>query len=228
MLQTAGQILLVDADDTLWENEAYFRQVFEQFLDIMGTRGHLRADTLDALQSVERERCVKYGYGSRNFARSMDETVRRMEGETPSKLMQEIDALVQWILDHPVEPFPGVAETLEDLASRHRMLLVTKGAHQEQNDKVERSGFARWFMGLEILFEKNAERYREIVARNSLDSSITWMVGNSPKSDINMAMAAGLRAVFIPHRTVWDLERQPFIREPDLVLTRFSDLRLHF
>ena len=83
-------------------------------------------------------------------------------------------------------------------------------------------------MGLEILFEKNAERYREIVARNSLDSSITWMVGNSPKSDINMAMAAGLRAVFIPHRTVWDLERQPFIREPDLVLTRFSDLRLHF
>ncbi|NRA95663.1 MAG: HAD family hydrolase [Planctomycetes bacterium] len=228
MHQTAGQVLLVDADDTLWENEAYFRQVFEQFLDIMEARGHLRSDALDALQSVERERCVKHGYGSRNFARSMDETVRQMEGETPSKLMQEIDALVQWILDHPVEPFPGVAETLEDLASRHRMLLVTKGAHQEQNDKVERSGFARWFIGVEILFEKNAEHYREIVARNSLDSSITWMIGNSPKSDINMAMAAGLRTVFIPHRTIWGLERQPFTREPDLVLTQFSDLRLHF
>lgn len=228
MRQPAGQILLVDADDTLWENEAYFRQVFGQFLDIMEARGHLRTDAMDELRSVERERCIEHGYGSRNFACSMEETVLRMEGETPSALTQEIGALVQWILDHPVEPFSGVEETLKDLAARHRMLLVTKGALQEQNDKIERSGFARWFVGVEILFEKSAERYGEIVGRHRFDPSLTWMIGNSPKSDINMAMAAGLRAVFIPHRTVWEPERQPFIREPDLVLERFSDLRLHF
>ena len=228
MRQAPGQILLIDADDTLWENEAYFRRVFEQFLNIMETRGHLRPNALEQLRSVERERCAIHGYGSKNFARSMDEVVRRMEGKTPPGLMSQIDSLVQWILDHPVEPFPDVAATLGELAARHRMLMVTKGAHQEQSDKVERSGFAPWFEAVEILFEKSADRYREIVARHGLDPSITWMIGNSPKSDINMAMAAGIKAVFIPHRTIWELERQPFIREPDFTLSRFSDLQRHF
>lgn len=228
MRQDPGQILLVDADDTLWENESYFRQVFEQFLDLMEARGHVRSEALELLQRVERERCSQFGYGSRNFARSMGETVRRLEGSTPDDLQQQIDLMVQWILDHPVEPFPQVASTLEHLAARHRMLLVTKGAHEEQSDKIQRSGFRRWFESVEILAEKDVARYRDIVTRHALDPLITWMIGNSPKSDINMAMEAGLRSVFIPHRTIWELERQPFSREPDLSLTRFRELRDHF
>jgi putative hydrolase of the HAD superfamily len=228
MRQDSGQILLVDADDTLWENEACFRRVFAQFLDLMEGRGHRRMTALDELRRVERERCGKHGYGALNFARSMAETVDRLEGSAPSELRTEIDAMVQWILDHPIEPFPLVAETLEYLASRHRLLLVTKGALREQTDKIARSGLSCWFEAVEVLPEKDTGRYTDIVLRHDLDRTVTWMIGNSPKSDINMATAAGLRTVFIPHRTIWELECEPLTRAPDLELTRFHELRHHF
>ena len=226
--QPPGQILLIDADDTLWENESYFRRVFTQFLDIMEDRGWPREDALRELRAVEFQRCQRYGYGSLNFAESMKQVVLVMEGEPCSELSDRIDAMVQWILDHPVLPFDVVEHALDELASRHRLLLVTKGAYAEQNDKVERSGFRRFFSAVEILEEKDEKRYRGIVTRHELDPERTWMIGNSPKSDINMAMAAGVKAIFIPHRTIWELEQQPFIRPPDRELERFTELLDHF
>ena len=121
-----GQILLIDADDTLWENESYFRRVFDQFLDLMEERGWLREDALRELKTVERQRCRRFGYGSLNFAQSMKQVVLVMEGEPCAELSARIDAMVQWILDHPVIPFDGVEHTLEELSGRHRLLLVTR------------------------------------------------------------------------------------------------------
>jgi len=39
-----------------------------------------------------------------------------------------------------------------------------------------------------------------------LDRAVTFMIGNSPRSDINPALKAGLGAVFIPHPETWEHE----------------------
>ena len=110
---------------------------------------------------------------------------------------------------------PTVAETLGELATRHRLILVTKGNHAEQADKLARSGLASFFNAVEIVPEKDPETYRTIIARHELVPHSGWMIGNSPKSDINPALAAGLHAVFLFHKDTWALEHAEIDGAPE-------------
>ena len=229
MRELPGQTLLIDADDTLWENEAHFRAVWGWFLDEMELRGHTRERSLDTLRRIERERCARFGYGALNFALSIVDAVTAMEGATcPADFDAAIHAQKDGILAHPVEPFPRVDETLTELGTRHRLILVTKGAQDEQSDKVRRSGVAHHFEAVEVVKEKDVAHYEEVIAKHQVDLATGWMIGNSPKSDINRARAAGLQTVFIPHRTIWELEREPFPEPPGYTLRRFHQLLDHF
>ena len=126
----------------------------------------------------------------------------------------------------------GVAETLSELGQRHRLILVTKGNHEEQHDKLERSGLRGHFTAVEVPSEKDEGMYRALAARHALDPATTWMIGNSPRSDVNPALAAGLNAVFIPHDFTWVLEHEvvnaPAEGERLLELERFTDLLRYF
>jgi putative hydrolase of the HAD superfamily len=129
-----------------------------------------------------------------------------------------------------MEVIAGVPETLEYLSSRHDLTLFTKGHPEEQKLKIDRSGLGRFFGHAAIVKEKDRAAYSRLVEDRGLDPARTWMVGNSPKSDINPAMEAGLNAVFVPHAHTWVLERQE-IRPGSgrlLVLEQFAELREYF
>ena len=111
-------------------------------------------------------------------------------------------------MDHPIEFLPDVPQTLQYLSTRHRLILVTKGAIEEQSGKIERSGLKEYFEATEIVAEKNSEVYDSLVEKHRLSRNSTWMIGNSPRSDINPALAAGLHAVFVPHGDTWILEHE--------------------
>jgi putative hydrolase of the HAD superfamily len=136
------------------------------------------------------------------------------------------------IEDHPIEFIAEVPETLAYLSRRHRLILVTKGALAEQSGKVERSGVRRHFTAVEIVPEKNAAVYSSLADKYELKHDSTWMVGNSPKSDINPALIAGLHAVFVPHGDTWILEHEELNAAPPnqklLIVGKFAELREHF
>src|SRR5262249_42839330 len=140
--------------------------------------------------------------------------------------------ITRTIAEHPIEFRPQVLETIEYLAARHRLILMTKGAIVEQSGKVERSGLKKHFSAIEIVAEKDPPTYRSIVAKYQLDCSASWMIGNSPKSDINPALAAGLNAVLVPHDFTWILEHEPVAEaQPPcrlLMVESFAGLREHF
>jgi putative hydrolase of the HAD superfamily len=125
---------------------------------------------------------------------------------------ERIEGFVRSVAEQEIELLPGVAETLAELATRHRLILMTKGNHAEQADKLARSGLARHFSAVEIVPEKDPATYREVLHRHALAPRAgcapqsNWMIGNSPKSDINPALSAGLNAVFLFHRDTWVLE----------------------
>jgi putative hydrolase of the HAD superfamily len=222
------QILLCDADDTLWENNVYFLDALVAFLDAIEKEGGVRATAERTLREVEAARTKSHGYGSANFAASLVETWRRLFGPPPPERVRALQSLGRAIFEHPIELLPGVRETLLALRDRHALYVVTKGDPEEQAGKVRRSGLSDFFRGVEILPEKDVERYRELVARLGLEPGRTWMIGNSPKSDMNPALAAGLRTVFIPHRTIWEFEKAELLREPDLACARFDELLSRF
>jgi putative hydrolase of the HAD superfamily len=227
------QNLLIDADDTLWENNIYFERAIARFISFLNHHEFSPEQVRGVLNDVERECIVKHGYGLHSFAHALVDTFERLSlAPVPSELHAQINSFAHTIADHPIEVLPAVVETLEYLSARHRLILVTKGAIAEQTGKIERSGLKQYFAATEIVAEKDAAAYHTIVENYELARDSTWMIGNSPKSDINPALAAGLHAVFVPHGNTWILEHDELdaARPPQrlLIMGRFAELREHF
>lgn len=220
--------LLIDADDTLWENNIYFEQAIHGFITFLDHSRFSHAEVRTVLDEMER----LMGYGSANFTRSLVETYRRLaEKDVREEDIQQVRAFGEQIRTHPMQLLDGVEETLTYLSPRHPLVLLTKGDLEEQKLKVERSGIEAYFKQVVIVPEKNTATYHEIVGELQADPQRTWMIGNSPRSDINPALAAGLNAVFIPHPHTWHLEHEEVENTGDgrvLTLSTFAELRNHF
>jgi len=230
----APQNLLIDADDTLWENNIYFERTIAGFIERLNHQHMSPQEVRLFLNEVERETILERGYGSHSFAHSLVKCFERLaEKPITPELHEFIWGFAHRVSTADLELIGGVPETLEYLNNRgHHLVVMTKGSITEQAGKVERSGLREYFAAVEIVAEKNAPTYKEIVAKYEFEPRVTWMVGNSPKSDINPALAAGINAVFVPHDNTWILEHETVNAVPDgmrlLQLEKFTDMQRHF
>ena len=227
------QTLLIDADDTLWENMIHFEQAIADFISHLDHQSHTAEEVRNHLNEVERETIKAHGYGLKNFQRSLICCFEQLTGgEISEQNRQTIGLFVRSVADREIELLPGVADTLADLFTRHKLILVTKGDTLEQTDKLIRSGLANYFQAVEVLAEKHRDAYCSLIERHQFQSGRTWMIGNSPRSDINPALAAGLNAIFIPHSSTWVLEHELVNRAPDgqtlLEIDGFAKLSSYF
>ena len=228
----AGQTLLIDADDTLWENNIYFERAIAAFISFLDHKEHSPAEVRQTLNAVERRNHPRAprGYGLSSFSRSLVDCFERLS-PTPSteEKRERIRGFARSIAEQEIELLPGVAETLAELVGRHRLILMTKGDHAEQADKLARSGLARHFTAVEIVAEKDPAAYRDVILRRNIAAHSAWMIGNSPKSDINPALAAGMHAVFLFHKDTWVLEHATVDAAPEgqhlIELDGFAKLR---
>jgi putative hydrolase of the HAD superfamily len=220
--------LVVDADDTLWENNVYFERAFDEFV------AFVQHSTLDAagvravLDQIELANARVHGYGSLNFGNNLAQCYAKLaERAIAPGDFEIVKGFARRILEEPLELIDGVEETLARLSAQHELTLFTKGSVEEQRHKIDRSGLGRYFTHAVIVKEKDVASYRALVAARGFVPARTWMIGNSPKSDINPALAAGLNAVYLPHRTTWTLERQRLRKSGPgklLTLERFAAL----
>jgi putative hydrolase of the HAD superfamily len=230
---TTRQHLIFDADDTLWENNIHFERAIEDFMDYLAHSSLSRDDVRAVLDEIEIANFRVHGYGSAAFSRNLRTTYERLaEREINDDDLRHVMALGERILSQPIELIDGVEETLQRLVEVHDLTLMTKGQAEEQQMKIDRSGIGTYFRHAEIVPEKDAASYRFLAEAIGLDPERTWMIGNSPKSDINPALAAGLNAVFIPHHATWRLEHQeidPTLGSGRLLqVARFAELADYF
>jgi putative hydrolase of the HAD superfamily len=221
------QHLIFDADDTLWENNIYFEEAFDRFCEFLNhsllTPDQVRA----ALDEIEIVNNKIHGYGSKNFARNLAQCYRHLcERGIEEADVQRVMSFAEEILNAPMELMPDVEETLARLGEVHELTLFTKGHPEEQHSKIQRSGLRAYFDHCAVVKEKNAAAYEHLARERGFDTKRTWMIGNSPKSDINPALRAGLRAVFIPHARTWSLEHEevPAPHERLVMVEKFADL----
>ena len=228
-----AQTLFFDADDTLWENSLYFERAIADFITFLDHRSHTPAEVRDVLNRCERTTIAAHGYGLKSFQRSLTACFEQLAA-TPLTSMthSRLEAFATRIATQEIELLPDVHSTLETLSSRHRLILVTKGDPSEQIDKLHRSGLHTIFSDVEVPVEKDEALYRALLLHHNSPPATTWMIGNSPRSDINPALAAGLHAVFLPHTATWVLEDEVLRRPaPDQILLhlrRFVDLLTYF
>jgi putative hydrolase of the HAD superfamily len=229
----SGQTLLIDADDTLWENNIYFERAIAAFISYVDHQEYTREQVREKLNEVERENVLAHGYGLVSFRRALVTCFERLSSAaiTPEK-HERILSFAQSIADQEIDLLEGVADTLPQLGARHKLILVTKGNQEEQLDKLARSGIARHFTGVEVPREKDPGAYRAVCQKYELAPHTTWMIGNSPRSDINPALACGLHAVYIHHPNTWVLEHDALDPAPAgqhlLDVASFGDLLRFF
>jgi len=219
-----GLSLIFDADDTLWASNVHFRDAEREFAGTLRDAGIAAelADVRAAVRRFELDIIRTHGYGRGPYVLALHRALD-MLAETPAtaeRLRPAIDELGARFVNRECEVLPGVDETLAILATRHRLLVFTKGPHDEQIRKLERSGLAGHFSRVEVTPEKDHAAYDALVARAGLDRAVTFMIGNSPRSDINPALKAGLGAVFIPHAETWEHEHA----EIDRLASRLIEL----
>jgi putative hydrolase of the HAD superfamily len=227
----ARHTLLIDADDTLWENNIFFENTIDGFITQLEHLGYTREYIRHILNETERRNIRQHGYGVRSFRRSLEETYMKLAGNSAKReIVQAIEQMAATLEATPPQILDGVPETLAYLAKHNRLILLTKGEPAEQAAKVERSGLQPYFEEIEIVLEKSNEVYERMIEQFKIVKTHGWMVGNSPSSDINPALQAGLNAVFIPHSATWELERCELESGVGklLILQSFRELRGHF
>ena len=223
--------LIFDADDTLWHNNVLFENVIQRYFDWLAHPTLDRAQLRAVLAEVELANARAGGYGARAFLRNLAETFEKLMAKPVSPAQAaELEVLAEALLRHDIELMPEVPAVLGELGGRHDLYLLTKGDAQEQQRKVDASGLAGHFLAVHIVPEKEPAVYREVAALHGLDPASTWMIGNSPRSDILPARAAGMNAVYIPHEQAWWLDHADLAADDGRILRlpRFSALREHF
>jgi putative hydrolase of the HAD superfamily len=225
------QTLIFDADDTLWENNIYFEEAFEQFFSYLAHSSMTPAEVRGVLDEIEIANARVNGYGSRNYGGNLATCYRHLaERDISDDDLRAVREFAHAILERPMQLLDGVAETVADVAERHDLVLFTKGDPEEQQAKIDRSGLAAYFRHAVIAKEKNVAAYLDLAKRHRLPPAESWMIGNSPKSDINPSLKAGLGAVYVPHPRTWGLEQEDLPQDhPRLVkIKKITELTGYF
>jgi len=207
----------LDADDTLWHNERLFHLTQDRFAALLADhadKDHLAERLLDA----ERRNLGHYGFGVKGFVLSMIETaIEVTDGTVPGHVIAQIMAAGRDMLAEPIELLPGVADTIDTLASDYRLVLITKGDLLDQERKLAQSGLGEMFDAVEIVSGKTPAAYGAIFARHGDGAEAALMAGNSMASDVVAPIMAGAWGVHVPHGLEWALE----FAEPPSVHPRY-------
>lgn len=214
------KVIGFDADDTLWDNEIYFRETEREFSTLLKPFS-AEDKALEELFRTETANLQVYGYGIKSFMLSMIETALRISGGmVAQKTIEDIVELGKEQILKPLVLLEGVVETLERLYRQgQRMIVATKGDLLDQERKLRNSGIDRYFHHIEIMSEKKAENYRKLLTHLDIDGAEFLMVGNSVKSDILPVLELGGSAVHIPFHTTWQHELVENIPESDRFVT---------
>lgn len=195
-----------DADDTLWENEQFYKLTQERFAGLL--KDFVDGDDLEArLLEAERRNLGHYGFGIKGFVLSMIETaIEVSEERVPARVISDLIAAGQDMLRHPIELLPHAEDVVKEISETHRVLLITKGDLLDQERKLAQSGLGELFDGVEIVSAKNPPVYRNIFDRQGDGADRAMMVGNSMASDVRPVIDAGGWGVFVPHNLSWAVE----------------------
>ncbi|HLB25029.1 MAG TPA: HAD family hydrolase [Nitrospirota bacterium] len=217
--------LVIDCDDTLWENNRYFLEAHSKFVELMGSLGYDPAEADELLLRLEMENVPRYGYGAKSQAMSMADVYMILEPRPDEGALRAIEAMGEEVFNHPLTLMPGVEETLPRLSERYRLALYTKGNPDEQMGKLVRSPFKDCFHHVRVVPEKDRETFGSVLSELNFSPDETWMIGDSPRSDIMPAIAHGVRSVYIPCPTTWVHEHRALPpSERIITLERFDRL----
>jgi putative hydrolase of the HAD superfamily len=221
------KVIAFDADDTLWDCQSWFDEVEHKCCELLSPWATAR-EVSEGLFATERKNLSLTGYGTKAFTLSLIENAVRVSKEQlTGDIVMRLIELGKDLLNFPTTPLPEVEETLRTLAERrhYRLVVFTKGELMDQEGKLARSGLEQYFSHVETVSNKTEREYRQLCENLDVAPEQTLMVGNSFRSDIAPALAAGAYAIHIPYHVVWELEKsEEFPHDRLRKITHFGEI----
>ena len=220
------KVIGFDADDTLWVNETYFMEAEDKFKQLLSSYIDPQIASAELFQT-ETQNMPIYGYGVKAFTLSLLETaIRITSGKLPVKILEQLILNGKEQLTHPVELLDGVESTLNFLAGRYRLIVVTKGDLLDQEEKLRQSGLEHYFHHVEIMSDKTVKKYQELISHLDIRPEEFLMIGNSLRSDILPPLELGCYAIHVPFHTTWEHENieDPIINDRFFSLNTLRDI----
>ena len=201
------KVIGLDADDTLWVNETYYREAEKEFAKIL--------EAFETPNKINQELFKKemqdlhlYGYGIKSFVLSMIDSAIEISNNTISNnAIKKIMDIGKTMINKPVELLEGVEEVLNKLAPKYRLILATKGDLLDQERKLEKSGLTKYFHHIEVLSDKKEANYSNLLNHLDINPSEFLMIGNSLKSDVLPLLNIKANAIHVPYHTTWEHEQ---------------------
>ncbi len=195
--------IFFDADDTLWENEQYFRAAEAKFIELLADYTTPEG-VQDMLWRKQEDNIPLFGYGSKTYMIGMtDAAIELCGGTLPEHIYYGVKKIITELAFHELEIIEGVKETLEALQGRYELIVATKGDLPEQMGKFRSSGLSQYFHHCEVMENKDEKNWLEVAAKHNLHPEELLMIGNSVKSDIAPVVSLGGWAIHTPHEVVW-------------------------
>lgn len=196
-----------DADDTLWDNEIFYKETEQEFCRIMIPFMNTE-ETSKELFRTEVQNMGLYGYGIKAFSLSLIETaIRISSSEIPASTISKIIELGKAMLRKPVNLINGIEDVLKILQGKYKLIIVTKGDLLDQEKKLVKSGLSGYFHHIEIMSDKKEDNYKSLLNHLDIEASQFIMVGNSLKSDILPVLGLGGYGIYVPSDTTWLYEQ---------------------
>ena len=219
-----------DADDTLWDNEIYFRESERQFCKLINSHNPnlTEKEIMPILFDNEVGNLSIYGFGVKSFVLSAIETAGKLlNNDVPYSIVSSIVQIGREQLMKPVTLLADVEDTLKQLkeSGKYRLVVATKGDLLDQESKIKRSGLEQYFERTIIMSDKREEDYRKMIKSLNCKPEKLVMVGNSFKSDILPVVNLGGRGIYIPYHTTWAHEVVETIEHERIVeITRLKEI----
>lgn len=197
------KVIAFDADDTLWVNEPYFKEIEEKFCDLL--EDYLPRHTLvKELFKTEIDNLSLYGYGVKGFMLSMIETALRVTNNTLNiEVIEKAIGFGKELLQKDIELLDGVEDVLKALQGKYRLVVATKGDLLDQERKLKKSGLEHYFHHIEIMSDKQERDYQSLIKHLDIEPVQFLMMGNSLKSDVLPVLSIGGHGIHIPYHTTW-------------------------
>ncbi len=219
-------LLILDADDTLWESAVFFERTEHDFLELMHTLGFKRENIRHMVHTRDIARLSTTGYGARPYIDTLRQIMLELIPEPPSWVITALHDIESTLLEHPIILMPGVIETLLTIKSLPVITVIyTMGEQEHQHDKFMKSGLVQLVDDIRIVPEKTVANLEDLVIHFNMTPDRCMLVGNSPRSDINPALSLGIQAVHIVRDRTWAAEREDFINPGSVrTIERFNEL----
>lgn len=194
--------IYIDLDDTLVATQKLYDDAITTFARRLQRKGADFKKVVETVKKHSRDMFQTHGYSKERFPAAFEKTLKEFSPHAGAWEYTSARKLAENVFKAEAEVYPEVSAALIKLSRYFDVHLVTQGDEEVQKKRISDLPFRHLFDSTNIVAAKSKDEFEKLMKKHGYKPDEVTMIGDSLKSDIKPAQAAGMGAVLIP-RNNW-------------------------